>query len=87
MSKVISVREPTYELLSETTAQFMELSKNPTSLSSTVEFVLSIAYSLMQKVQVESERNSSFREELKNAIRDKDSETVTRLVLETVSKP
>lgn len=86
MSKVISVREQAYELLSGTTAQFMDISKNPTSLSATIEYSLNIVSAMMHKVQAEVERNSTFREELKKAIREKNAEEITRLILDVTSR-
>jgi hypothetical protein len=84
MSKVISVKDETYNLLAGATGRIMQMSQQPTSMSSTVDFSISITDNLLQRVLIDSRRNSIYRDQLAAAFKKKDREEVVRILIDSV---
>jgi len=84
MSKVIAVRDETYNLLAGATGRIMQMSQQPTSMSQTVDFSIAITDNLLQRVLIDSHRNGIFRDQLATAFKKKDREEVVRLIIDAI---
>jgi len=84
MSKVIAVRDETYNLLAGATGRMMAVSQHPQSMSQTVDFSVALVDTALQRVLIDSNRNSIFRDQLASAIKKKDREEVVRLIIDAI---
>ena len=84
MPKIVSINDRAYEQVVDATGKLMQITKKSNSLSSTVTFSVEIIDTLLQKVLIEVNQNSAYREKLNEAIQNKDTERLIRLFFDAV---
>jgi hypothetical protein len=84
LPKIVSINDRAYEQVVDATGKLMQITKKSNSLSSTVTFSVDIIDTLLQKVLIEVNQNSAYREKLNEAIQNKDTERLIRLFFDAV---
>ncbi len=85
-TRVIAVQERAYRTLANATGRLMTATNEVPSLSLTADLSISIMDTLLQKVLLEAERDSEYRDQLSKAVKKRDRERIIQLFMDSLKQ-